>query len=153
MAMVDYATAPEKLEEKYFVINTSQDYADEFDYPVISIFSARVRKLLALMVASYETGLFESSSRQMDSMDIYFGTNEKLTFTRNEIMALLEGAQELPQDELPRYKRILGKVPAVDIVDYMLDHYAYIKAHSKLPDGVFIDLRTMPMIEQLVEDN
>ncbi len=98
------------------LINTSGDYADEFDYPVISFFSSALKNYLLLKGFHY---LGDS-----DFAEVYFGSNEALSFTKNEVISLISNAEIIEEDYLNCARGYLQGVPCVDIIDYLCDAIA-----------------------------
>ena len=94
------------------LINISEDYADEFDYPVISFFSSALKNYLLLKGLHYLTE---------DDLEFYFGTNEALRFDLDQIKSLISGATELDAEEIHYAKRYLTPVPGLDIIERIID--------------------------------
>ena len=71
-----------------YIINTSYNYADEFDYPVFSVIPESDRDKL---ISTYDIWKFEGKKAY------YFGTNEKLMFYSDDILDLIKTA--IPVDD------------------------------------------------------
>lgn len=99
--------------EKTFAIVGFQDYADEFDYPVISILTEsklnEVRGYLDEMLESWT-----------DDYEAPFGTNEALTFYDYQIRGFIDSAFEVTSDEMVR---VLKLIPAVDIIEFIEEYW------------------------------
>lgn len=80
---------------KYYMVVDSQDYADEFDYPILSIFNeAELAKFKAVKTKSIENGLDIGIEHE-----IYFGSNEALNMTVSEMIDYIDDAQEITEVE------------------------------------------------------
>ena len=92
----------------HYIINTSMDYADEFDYPVISLMTARERQKY---IDTYNTW-----SENWNS-EIYFGTNEELWIPADEALTLIQEAEAVTEEKFDLIAPYLIEVPSVDITD------------------------------------
>ncbi len=95
------------------LINTSRDYADEFDYPVISFFNSALKNYLILKGLDY--------LKESDVTEMYFGSNEAISMSIREVKLLITEATILNDEEHTCAKRYLNEVPALDIMDRILD--------------------------------
>ena len=90
------------------------DYADEFDYPVISLFTAKQRKFI-----------LKNKKKIPQNYEACFGTNESLEFTREEIIEIFENAEEISKKEIKVLKRFnifnMGKDIYDDLI-YCIDN-------------------------------
>ena len=101
----------------YYIINTSMDYADEFDYPVISLMTAEERQKY---IDTYSIW-----SKNWNS-EIGFGTNEGLWIPADEALSLIEEAEAITKEKFGLIAPYLIQVPSVDITEdivYVLDEY------------------------------
>ena len=96
----------------HYIINTSMDYADEFDYPVISLMTAEERQK---HIDTYSTW-----SKNWNS-EIYFGTNEELRIPADEALSLIEKAEAVTKEKFDLIAPYLKKVPAVNIEYRIID--------------------------------
>ncbi len=90
-----------------FLINTSEDYADEFDYPIISIFSSALRNYLVLKGFHF--------LKENDFEELYFGSNEELNLSLVKVKQMIQDAREVPPEQTMVIEE-LDKVPAIDII-------------------------------------
>jgi len=104
-------------EQTKYIIMTSEDYADEFNYPIISVFTAKERNIILL-----HNNLLSND----DFDEIYFGTNEFFSFLKNEIIRYVREAKQITDEELEVLEkfRVLD-LPGIDIVDHTIDRMAY----------------------------
>jgi hypothetical protein len=77
------------MKEQRYIISGSYDYADEFNYPVLSIITEEQRDLLLKC---------EKLILNMDT-EFYFGTNESLSFKPNEIIDMINDAEPISEEE------------------------------------------------------
>jgi hypothetical protein len=103
-------------ETKKYIIITSKDYADEFDYPVISIFSGKLRMLLLL-----HNEFFES----IDVDEIYFGTNEFLSFNKKMIIDMINNAKEITTEELETLQKFKATSCGLDIIEHVYQNMLF----------------------------
>ena len=78
-----------KKEKQKYIISTTMDYADEFDYPVISVFSAKTKNKI-----------LDNTNLIPDDEEYYFGTNEYLELSAKEIIKLISSAKPISNDEI-----------------------------------------------------
>ena len=88
------------------------DYADEFNYPVISLMTAEERQNY---IDTYNTW-----SKNWNS-EISFGTNEELWIPADEALSLIEKAEAVTKEKFDLIAPYLKKVPAVDIEYRIID--------------------------------
>ena len=74
-----------------YIISTTADYADEFDYGVCSIFTEEQKQQALTIVNSYEQYGYKE--------EFYFGTNEALEFNKDDIIAMINNAQQITPEE------------------------------------------------------
>jgi len=72
------------------VLITSVNYADEFDVPVVSIFTKKEYK--AIKIAA--------KGKKKKSMEICFGTNESIEGTVGEFVDMLDSAVDVNKKEM-----------------------------------------------------
>ena len=84
------------------------DYADEFDYPVISLMTAEERQKY---IDTYSIW-----SKNWNS-EIGFGTNEGLWIPADEALSLIEEAEAITKEKFGLIAPYLIEVPSVDITD------------------------------------
>ena len=96
----------------HYIINTGMDYADEFDYPVISLMTAEERQKY---IDTYNTW-----SKNWNS-ELYFGTNEELWIPADEALSLIEEAEAVTKEKFDLIAPYLEKVPAVNIEYHIVD--------------------------------
>lgn len=94
-----------------YIINTSYNYADEFDYPVFSIMSEIERDKL---ISTYDIWKFEGEK------DYYFGTNEKLRFYSDDILDLIKTATPIDDTTFKTTEPFFPKA-YLNIADHILD--------------------------------
>lgn len=92
----------------HYIINTGIDYADEFDYPVISLMTAEERQKY---IDTYNIW------SQDWNPEIYFGTNEALEITHSDVLDLITHATPVSSTEYDIIAPYLSSIPAVDITD------------------------------------
>jgi len=94
------------------IISTSRDYSDEFDYPIISIFKKEDKEKLLEIVRNADSYAYQ---------ELYFGTNEALYFTKDEVEELIHGAKEISDENLAIVKPYLPMWASLDIVNCITD--------------------------------
>ncbi len=95
-----------------YLINTAQDYADEFDYPVTSIMSEEVRDFIL------------ENEDNIDDMEEYFGTNEFLDFSTEDIISLVTNAKDITTGERATLVKFGALTCGLDIVERVIDRLA-----------------------------
>ncbi len=95
------------------LINTQEDYADEFNYPVISLFNSALKNYLILKGFHY--------LKDSDFNKMYFGSNEALQMNKEQVRRMIANATELSDEEYKYAYRFLKNVPCLDIVDRIID--------------------------------
>lgn len=95
-----------------YIINTSADYADEFDYPVVSAMSDNLHSILTNLPFLYKDCDFE---------ECYFGTNEYLSFHSKDIHTLITKATYVDKSTLRLVQPFLAHA-SWDPLDRILDH-------------------------------
>lgn len=95
-----------------YIINTSADYADEFDYPITSVMSDNLHSILTNLPFLYKDCDFE---------ECYFGTNEYLSFFTSDIHALISKATYVDKPTLKLVQPFLAEA-SWDPLDRILDH-------------------------------
>lgn len=104
-----------------YIINSTKDYADEFDYTIRSFLS---REKINCLKENQEfiTSVFEESGDS--EFECYFGTNECFDLTISEFFDYIEDAKEISEKEYLILKKF--EIASLDIVDrvisYFLDH-------------------------------
>jgi len=83
-----------KKKEKMYAIIDQFDYADEFDYPVISLFTEKQRKFV-----------LKNKKKIPETYEACFGTNEYLEFSREEIIEMFENSEEISKKEIKVLER------------------------------------------------
>ena len=96
----------------HYIINTRMDYADEFNYPVISLMTAEERQKY---IDTYNTW-----SKNWNS-EIGFGTNEGFWIPADEALSLIEEAEAVTKEKFDLIAPYLKKVPAVNIEYHIVD--------------------------------
>lgn len=94
-----------------YIINTSYNYADEFDYPVFSIMSEFERDNL---ISTYYIWKFEGEKAY------YFGTNEELGFYSDDILDLIKTATPIDDTTFKTTEPFFPKA-YLNIADRILD--------------------------------
>lgn len=96
-------------------IITSENYADEFDYPIVSFFSKKdVKEIKKLIKAK--------KFKMKEEREFYFGTNECLTLTGNEILEMIESAPKISKEDYALVEKLgFIALPSLDIVDRFRD--------------------------------
>ncbi|RKZ67036.1 MAG: hypothetical protein DRQ48_10210 [Gammaproteobacteria bacterium] len=98
-----------------YIINTQKDWADEFDYPVISIFdNFQIQKI-------YDT-LDIAQRRGYQRFYVCISGQNMMEFMIDEARILVETAETSMDIMLARQ---LNKIPAVDMVSFILDSNHY----------------------------
>ena len=92
------------------IICAQMDYSDEFDYPIVSVFTEEVQK-----------EILDNIEKIPEENEIYFGTNEFLMVSRQTLKTMVEFARDISDEELKVLKRYSVTNFGVDIVDYILD--------------------------------
>lgn len=91
-------------------IITSAEYADEFDYPVISFFTDEQRDFI-----------LENQGR-IEDIDACFGTNESIDFGVDELVSLVENAKDVTDKERAVFAKFgIMKIPCIDLVEKILE--------------------------------
>ena len=98
-----------KKTQKYMIV-TSMDYADEFDYPIISLFTEVDKKTLEKKL---KKGKFDWDD------ELGFGTNEALTVSLSEATEIFENAEEI-SDKKYKFLQDLD-LCGIDIVERMME--------------------------------
>lgn len=93
-----------------YIISTGFDYADEFDYPVCSIFTEDEKK----------EALTELATNPFTYKEFYFGTNEALSFDSSEIKKMITQAATISADEEKTFLKFYHGVD-VDIIGWILE--------------------------------
>lgn len=94
-----------------YIINTSYNYGDEFDYPVFSVISESDRDKL---ISTYDIWKFEGKKAYS------FGTNEELMFYSDKILNLINSAKPIDDSTFELVKPFFPKA-YLDIAYYILD--------------------------------
>jgi hypothetical protein len=95
-----------------YIICESKDWADEFDYPIFSIFGEKTKRTLLL---------YNNYLEDEDLTEIYFGTNEYFGFIRKEVVDMIQNAKEITESEIEVFDKYMSYPAAVDIVDRILE--------------------------------
>ncbi len=100
---------------KLLAIITTEDYADEFDYPIISFFTEELQRFILL----HGLGMISEDEFQ----EMYFGSNEALSFTKEDVIRMIRNAREIPQDEIVLARKYLEQVSgaSLDLVNNIVD--------------------------------
>ena len=122
----------------YYIINDSQDYADEFSYPVVSTMTEHTRDFL---LNTYEHW------KGFNYDELYFGTNEYLSFDAQEIRDYIKKASKVDGELFKKIQLFLADV-SCDIVEVVLEQLVdsevfssiIIEKASKTP---FSELKTL----------
>lgn len=104
-----------------YIINSTKDYADEFDYTIRSYLTQE--KLNCLNEnRDFIISVFEDSDNY--EFECYFGTNECFDINIHEFFDLILDAKEISEKEYLILKKF--EIASLDIVDrvisYFLDH-------------------------------
>jgi len=98
-------------------IVTTVDYADEFDYPIISIIPERLWRVLTLHSSSFD---------ELEGLDyLGFGTNQGLSLDPGTLKSMVDNAIDITEDQATILKKI--QYASVDIIEDIMD-YIYDKA-------------------------
>lgn len=99
---------------KVYMIAKSKNWADEFDYPILSIFNEKTRNVILL----HNNFLGDD-----DLEECYFGTNEYFSFEKDEVLDMIRNAEEVEGEDLKVAHRISSvfKWCSFDIADVVLD--------------------------------
>lgn len=95
----------------YYIINDSQDYADEFSYPVVSTMTEHTRDFL---LNTYEHW------KGFNYDELYFGTNEYLSFDAQEIRDYIKKASKVDGELFKKIQLLLADV-SCDVVEVVLE--------------------------------
>jgi len=95
-----------------YIICTSEDYADEFDYPIISVFSEKAKNIIIM---------HNNFLNEDDFSEIYFGTNEYLSFKKDYIIDMIKNANKIEDSEIETLQKYNCINTGIDIVDHTLD--------------------------------
>jgi len=103
-----------------YIINTNVDYADEFYYPIRSVFTQEAKNIILLHNNFLDDG---------DFSELYFGTNEFVSLEVSEVLEMITSAVEVTDDELQVLNKFgcLSETASIDIVDIALE-CLYVKA-------------------------
>lgn len=85
------------------------DYADEFDYPVFSILTLEQQEALIEAYSDHVPSDFDN--------EFYFGANEFLTFTKEELIKLFRSAKPISSEELAVLQKYGLENLGLDIVE------------------------------------
>ena len=97
------------------VIISSQNWADEFDYLILSVMSEELWRTLLLNIDVFD--LVEDSLEE-----VYFGTNEALYFKKHDIKNMVQSAKTLTPEQEEFLDQNQGFYYAsLDIIDRILD--------------------------------
>lgn len=100
---------------KYYMIVDSQDYADEFDYPILSTFNeAELAEFRAVEEGAIEKGLELGIEREVG-----FGTNEAFNMSIGDMINYVISAQEITKEEY-NFVNNNGFI-GLDVFDYCLE--------------------------------
>jgi len=105
-------------EDKIYRIATTENYADEFDYPIISYIDARTRNYLLL-----HQGLIPENCTD----EMSFGTNEDISIPIKEALQLIMDAEEITIDQYKIERNLYYEIAeaSIDIADTIIDALAY----------------------------
>ena len=95
----------------YYIINDSQDYADEFSYPVVSTMTEHTRDFLLNTYEHWKGFNYDK---------LYFGTNEYLSFDAQEIRDYIKKASKVDGELFKKIQLFLADV-SCDIVEVVLE--------------------------------
>lgn len=87
------------------------DYADEFDYPVVFAFKGDKQELIKLIKECEQYVDFTQEN------EFYFGTNEALDFSVDDILSMIDNAKLITAEEL----EVLNKFKVLSLGINMLD--------------------------------
>lgn len=100
-----------------YIINASQDYADEFDYPITATMSDNFQHFCANYPSFYHN---------LDFDDCYFGTNEYLSFRPEDIQYLFKHATYVDDATLNLVTPFMAHAswdPCDRISEHLFDNY------------------------------
>lgn len=97
------------------IINTKKNWADEFDFPVISLFcKSQIHEIKDILMISERKGFHEFW------VTIPGSNNSRIKFNINEARTLIDDAE---LDTLgSRLSRELNAIPSIDIVAHILSY-------------------------------
>lgn len=98
---------------RVYIISDSEDYADEFEYPIISFMTEEMRALIIMHILPVVTN--------EDFEQIDFGTNEYLDLSRDRVKDMIVNAIEITPEEYRLLKEHMRHIPCVDIADYTVE--------------------------------
>ena len=101
-------------DDKYYLIKWSVDYADEFYYPIFSLYSWKEMNKLW-------DNLDELEENEEVNWRVNFWTNERIKFDIDMLKAFMENAEEIDKEEAERYNKIFEDIPAIDIIWWFLN--------------------------------
>ena len=102
-----------------YIINTSADYADEFCYPVTAVMSDNYHHFCANYPSFYS---------DYDFSEVYFGSNEALSFTSEDITYMFRQATYVDDTTFKLIKPFMADAswdPCNCIDDHLSDKYSY----------------------------
>lgn len=100
------------------IIITTKDWADEFDYPIISLITDELEEeFWKRMKELKKTGVNFSLKRSY-----YFGTNEAFNFSYNNIIDMVKEAQTITDEEMNVLKKFNVFDLGINIVQRALDN-------------------------------
>lgn len=97
------------------------DYADEFYYPVVFAFKGDKQDLIKLIKECEQYVDFTQEN------ELYFGTNEALDFSIDNILSMIDSAKIITEEEL----KVLQKFKVLDLGINILD-----RARSHIIDAI-----------------
>ena len=92
-----------------YIISTTLDYADEFDYPIVSVFTQELKDFL--------TNTTILNTLYKDKEEFYFGTNEYLELDSEDILELVNGALPITDEELATLEKFNIHYFGIDILE------------------------------------
>jgi hypothetical protein len=95
-----------------YIISTAKCYADEFYVLVFSIFTEETQKV----ILKHQHYLDED-----DVSNMYFGTNEALEFTLEEVLGMIQNAELISEGEAMILENRIPDLATVDIVGNLFD--------------------------------
>jgi hypothetical protein len=95
-----------------YIISTAKNYADEFYVLVFSIFTEETQKV----ILKHQHYLDKE-----DVSNVYFGTNEALEFTLEEVLGMIQNAELISDGEAVLLENRIPDLVAVDIVGNLFD--------------------------------
>ena len=122
---------PEQTQHAIRAILTTEDYADEFDYPIVSFMTETLRNFLLL-----HSGLIVRDTYNMCGFS--FGTNEKIHLSPKEIIELIRKAKAIPSEDYSTIMKYMQEPieAAIDIVSSIGDGIVYNASQSGETDIV-----------------